>query len=104
MNYTTTNKLKTPNALDLVPPLDSRLSPVSLADDAVLLSNNIYDLRNLLHLTVHYCNKYQVKLVPEKSHFLAFGFPDHEINIIDSSCLISLDGKTINYSSQAVLL
>ena len=82
----------------------STISCISLADDAVLLSNNIYDLRNLLHLTVHYCNKYQVKLVPDKSHFLAFGVPDHEVNLIDSSCLISLDGKTILHSSQAVHL
>jgi hypothetical protein len=43
-----------------------------LADDADLLSNNIIDLHHLLYLTVQYCNKYKVKIVPDKTKLLVF--------------------------------
>ena len=49
------------------------VSCISLADDAVLLSSNIIDLQNLLHLTEIYCDKYGVDLVIEKTQFLIFG-------------------------------
>ena len=47
-------------------------SCISLADDAVLLASTITDLKNLLFLTISYCTKYDVKLVPEKTCLLAF--------------------------------
>ena len=40
------------------------VSCISLADDAVLLASTITDLKNLLFLTISYCTKYDVKLVP----------------------------------------
>ena len=45
---------------------------ISLADDACLLANTTYDLHNLLKLTLNYCEKYDVELVPEKIQLVAF--------------------------------
>ena len=51
---------------------DNGISCISLADDVVLLSNDLYSLRLLLHLTSSYCEKYDVQLVSEKTNLLAF--------------------------------
>jgi hypothetical protein len=50
---------------------DTTISCIALADDAVLLSNNIIYLKLLLYLTIQYCNKYKVQLVPDKTKLLA---------------------------------
>ena len=55
-----------------VPIRDIIISEISLADDAVLLSNDIINLHHLLHLTVQYCNKYKVQLVPDKTKLVVF--------------------------------
>ena len=47
------------------------VSCISLADDAILLSSDITNLKNLLYLTVLYCSKYNVDLVPHKTVLLA---------------------------------
>ena len=80
------------------------VSCISLADDAVLVSNDIHDLKNLLHLTTQYCKKYDVKLVPEKTILLAYGAPQHEAEFIDHAGIISLDGMNIRLSQEAVHL
>ena len=48
---------------------DTIVSAIGQADDTVLLSNNIYDVNNLLSLTFDFCSKYQVELCPEKTSF-----------------------------------
>ena len=48
------------------------ISCITLADDAVLLSNNIHHLDHLLFLTKQYCSKYQVQLVHDKTKLLVF--------------------------------
>ena len=48
------------------------ISCISLADDAVLLANTETDLSNLLFLTIQYCKKYNVELVPEKTQLIVF--------------------------------
>ena len=61
------------NLSDLGASLNStNISCISLADDSVLLSNSIINLRNLLYLTTRYCAKYDVELVPDKTALLAF--------------------------------
>ena len=82
----------------------TKISCISLADDAALVSNDIHDLKNLLHLTVQYCKKYDVKLVPDKTILLAFDIPQHEIEYIDHVGFISLEGKSIPISHEAVHL
>ena len=43
------------------------VSCIGQADDSVLQSNNIFNLQNLLLLTMEYCKRYNVTLVPEKN-------------------------------------
>ena len=50
----------------------SVISSVGLADDVVDLANTIDDLRLLVALTVSYCKKYRVKLVPSKTKLMVF--------------------------------
>ena len=79
------------------------VSCVSLADDAVLVSNNITDLCNLLFITINYCNKYHVKLVPDKTRLLAFS-RDQDDQLVKYSKLISnisIDGEKIPFSTTA---
>ena len=82
---------------------DLPISCRSLADDAVLLSNDITDLKNLLFLTIQYCNKYQVQLVPEKTRLLVFT-KDPKNPLVNYSKMInpiSLYGQTIPFSDTA---
>ena len=51
---------------------DITISAIGQADDVVLTSNNIYSLYNLLHLTLCYCTKYMVDLVPDKTKLQVF--------------------------------
>ena len=48
------------------------VSAIGQADDTVLLSNNIHDLQNLLHLTLNFCSKYHVELCAEKTKLQAY--------------------------------
>ena len=86
-----------------VPIKSCNISCISLADDAVLLSNSIIDLNNLLYLTKSYCQKYDVILVPEKTQLLAFHNEKYaaEVEYIKSTSLISLAGKEVPFSSEA---
>ena len=79
------------------------ISCISLADDAVLISNNITDLYNLLLITINYCNKYQVQLVPDKTRLLAFSKDpnDHRVKYSKLVSNISLHGKKIPFSTTA---
>ena len=61
---------------------DLCISCISLADDSVLLSNNIWGIKNLLHLTNLYCLKYDVQLVPDKMKLIVF---DNEETAASSS-------------------
>ena len=45
----------------------STISCIGQADDSALLANDIHSLQNLLHLTLEYCEEYNVTLVPEKT-------------------------------------
>ena len=86
-----------------IPHRDNTISCISLADDAVLLSNNIYDLNNLLFLTIQYCEKYKVELVPSKTKLVAFCKNDDEHIVRHSKLIspISLYGKAIAFSDTA---
>ena len=79
------------------------VSCISLADDAVLVSNDITDLYNLLFITIQYCNKYQVQLVPDKTRLLVF-YKDQNSHIVKYSKLISnisLYEQEITFSTTA---
>ena len=86
-----------------VPIRDIIISEISLADDAVLLSNDIINLHHLLHLTVQYCNKYKVQLVPDKTKLVVFS-KDEDAELVKYPKLISplvLDGQKIEFSTLA---
>ena len=51
---------------------ETNISSIGLADDSCLLSDSIFNLNLLLHLTIVYCKKYFVELVPEKTKLLCF--------------------------------
>ena len=48
------------------------ISGVGQADDVLLLSNNIFNLSNILHLTLQYCEDYCLELCADKTKLLHF--------------------------------
>ena len=51
------------------------VSSIGQADDSVLISTDIYQLSNLLKLTILYCQKYHVEMTPEKTKLQVFTPP-----------------------------
>ena len=81
---------------------DSTISCISLADDAVLLSNDVRNLKHLLFLTIQYCSKYRVELVPDKTKLLVFA-KNEDIELVLYPKLISsicLYGRELAFSSE----
>ena len=52
---------------------DLVISGVGQADDTALLANDIYKLRNILHLVLDYCTKFNVTLSPGKTKLMQIG-------------------------------
>ena len=78
------------------------ISCISLADDAVLLSNTPVDLSNLLMLSSQYCKKYNVELVPDKTQLVVFhSRHDKDSELSKSFVSITLNGKTLSFSEEA---
>ena len=81
---------------------DTCISCVSLADDAVLVSQSIIDLSNLLHLTTVYCSKFDVQLVPEKTNLIAFSRKnDANLQYTKMISPIALNGQHIPFQEEA---
>ena len=82
---------------------DITISSISLADDTVLVANDIISLKHLLYLTTQYCKKYSVELVPDKTKLIAFSnkacVPLTKYGILTSG--ISLHGKPVPFSEEA---
>ena len=57
------------------------------ADDCALMSNDIFQLQNLLQLSLNYCAKYQVELSPGKTKLLVFA--PNNCDVADYAKLIS---------------
>ena len=79
------------------------VSSIGQADDTCLVSDCIFKLQNLLHLTVEYCAKYHVELVPEKTKLLCFSPPNLESSVFYWKLVspVSLGGKKIPFSNEA---
>ena len=78
------------------------VSCISLADDAVLVANNIIDLQNLLYLTELYCSKYGVELVPDKTRLVAFmKKSDLDASHIQNPLSVRLNNVDIFFSNEA---
>ena len=85
-----------------VPLKDKCISSILLADDSVLLSNDILSLHHLLYLTIQYCKKYKVELVPDKTKLLAFtnNKQDPDIEYAKLISQISLNGQQLPFSEE----
>ena len=82
---------------------DITISAIGQADDVVLTSNNIYSLFNLLHITLCYCSKFQVSLVPDKTKlqvFLPSSFKSFKDYFTASSPLV-IDSQRISFTDTA---
>ena len=75
------------------------ISGVGQADDVALISSDIHNLFNILQLTLKYCQKFCVKLCPEKTKMLVLT-SKHQQKIIPYNP-ISINGKEIEFSTQA---
>ena len=82
---------------------DITISAIGQADDVVLTSNNLYNLYNLLHITLCYCSKFRVSLVPDKTKlqvFLPRSFAPFKEYFTASSPLV-IDCQKISFTETA---
>ena len=75
------------------------ISGVGQADDIALLSNDIYNLFNILFLTLSFCKKFNVELCPDKTKLLMISRESDKQFIPFNP--ISINGKDIPFSKQA---
>ena len=75
------------------------VSGVGQADGVALLSNNIFNLHNILHLTLKYCKEYHVDLCADKTKLLHFT-PSSILPYLPFNP-IRVNNQTIDFSSQA---
>ena len=82
---------------------DQTISAIALADDTVLVSDNIIHLKLLLFLTTQYCKKYNVQLVPDKTKLVAFSVQENAplVNYAALTSEIVLYGQKIPFSREA---
>ena len=79
------------------------ISAIGQADDVVLTSNSIYSLHNLLHITISYCAKYKVDLVPDKTKlqmFLPRSFAPFS-EYFSARSFLTIDNQKIPFSDNA---
>ena len=79
------------------------VSAIGQADDSCLVSNCVFKLQNLLQLTVEYCTKYHVELVPEKTKLLCFTPKGMETSSFYWKLVspVSLGHSKINFTEEA---
>ena len=79
------------------------ISGAGQADDALLSSNDIFSLQNLLFLTIEYCKKYNVLLCPEKTKLLGIASKKNKF-ILDYQMAmnpINMEGVGIDFVESA---
>ena len=78
------------------------ISCISLADDAVLVSDSLVNLNNLLYLNIQQCRRNDVDLVPEKTKLVAFAtHEDAELKYAKLVSPISINGNSVHFSDEA---
>ena len=82
---------------------DIHIAAIGQADDSCLMSTSIGSLQNLVNLTLEFCQKYYVELVPEKTKLLAFYPPSQSLNVYYSKLIsdIHINGTKINFTEEA---
>ena len=79
----------------------SVITSIGLADNTVLVSDDIFNLACLLKLLNNYCNKYKVNLIPSKTKLICIGSQKHA-NLIEYSKIINpikIYGTDIGFNS-----
>ena len=79
------------------------VAAIGQADDVVLLANTPLKLACLLYLTILYCQRQHVTLVPEKTKLLTWcpTSKKAESYLLQLGCPISIDGNSIGYCNSA---
>ena len=79
------------------------VSAIGQADDVVLLSYDLFLLKNLLQLTLDYCGKHHVTLAPEKTKLMVFAPKQHKhlVNYQKAVTSLSINDTTINFTDVA---
>ena len=73
------------------------ISCVGQADDVAIISNNIYQLFNLVLLAQNYCNKLNVKLSTEKTKLMLFADKSYTLTLNP----IKINQKPISFTDKA---
>ena len=82
---------------------DSVVSAIGQADDVILVSNDIYNLKLLADLTIQYCTAYHVNLVTAKTKLLPIFYPRHK-HLVEYAKLtneVSINGTAVSFVSEA---
>ena len=82
---------------------DITISGIGQADDTVLVSNRIQNLKYLLHLTKIFCSKYQVQLCSDKTKLQAFATKDLSLSVSYAKTInpIEINNENIEFSENA---
>ena len=82
---------------------DVLVAAIGQADDVVLVANSPIKLACLLHLTILYCQRQHVTLVPDKTKLLVWSPSNQKqgTELLKLSCPISIDNLCIDYSTSA---
>ena len=83
---------------------DVHIASIGQADDTVLVSNDLYKLKFLLHLTLRYCTKFNVELSATKTKLQMFtpnNMPTPVANLLSNSAQLMIDGSPIKFVNTA---
>ena len=82
---------------------DLNIAAIGQADDSCLMSTSIHSLHSLVNLTLEYCRKFHVELVPDKTKLMVFYPSSQSFNAYYSKLIsnINIDGTKIEFSDSA---
>ena len=79
------------------------ISAIGQADDSCLISTSIHSLQNLVNLTLEFCKRYHIELVPEKTKLMAFYPASQSINVYYQKLIsnIHINNTKIQFTDDA---
>ena len=82
------------------------IASIGQADDTVLLSNDLYKLKYLLHLNRQYCSKFNVELSSSKTKLQVYSPTDtlHDEKLFKNSVQLLIDDSPIEFVDTALWL
>ena len=79
------------------------MSALAQADNMMLCSNDIYNMRLLVTLTEYYCAKFRVKLVPSKTKLVAYS-TENQTHLVEHAKLVNqvtIGAEPVKFVSEA---